>query len=309
MFSKKFEVGLSNTNVQDFENHKQYINSYFVGLSPLEECRLNYIYLYTLKEMMSKVNSQDCKLWVAYNTLIVPNKLIKRKIDLLMDLWTEYKFTGYIMADVLLASKVLNFGVPVTISTVNDVRDINDVSRLYQMGFKSIVLSYKTNRNFDFISECCTRYPDVTFTVVVNELCESNCPYRTSHFLRVNTGEASKFSCLVTDKLTNSIQWKLKVLQNTFIPPENLAILDQFPNLIFKLATRTLNMSNQVIIDYIDKYIGQKQYDSILEFFTHHMDITNCDAMKPRQETIKSWLNCKNQCYKCDICKQELRRG
>jgi len=305
MFSLKnrFKIGLANLPITPILKYKEYINSFFIGLPIFGNCRSNYIKLTQLDSLL-----QECieiPVWVTINQPAIPPSELQRITDLLVGIHDKYKFHGYIITDISLLWKLKDKNIPLQVSTVNDIRDLNDISRYHEMGFKDIVLSYKVNRNLTLIQKAVKTFPDIQFTVITNELCESNCPYRYEHFMITSTGQTIQYRCPIRNP-DSTLDRKLKILQNTIIPPENLCY---YPNsIIFKLPTRMETYTPDDIAKHISIYAGLEPYDNFWELVSHHIDITKKNKFSIDKSIYKNWLNCKNQCYECNICQNEINR-
>ena len=297
----RFEVGIADVNIQPLLQYKKYINSFFVGLPVIDNCRCNYILIDRMQSFLD--SCEDIPVWVTMNSPIVAYHDLNRTCDTMIGVYKSFKFHGYIVTNIAIANILKEHNIPVKISTVNDIRDLNDINRWREFGFKDIVLSYKINRNLDFVKEAVETFPDTQFTLITNELCESDCPFRTGHFISTSLNEKPIYVCSARHARNDRI-WKLKLLQNTFIPPENL--LDYPEKVIFKLPTRMINYPVSHLEKILRMYIGLDQSDDIMPFFEHHIRTQELEPLIVKKETKKVWLNCKNQCYKCKICESEL---
>jgi hypothetical protein len=300
---KRFKVGVANTDIDLIMTQKDLIHSFFIGLPITGNCRSNYIQMDILPEFLEKC--EDVPVWVTANMPFVYPKDLERTIDMLYSTWKTYKFHGYIACDIVLLQELKNRGIPVQVSTVADIRDLNDVHRYYEMGFDDLVLSYKANRNLDFINECVKYFPEVKFTLITNELCESNCPHRYAHFCMTSQNTHIKYHCPIRIP-KDTDERRLKLLQNTMIPPENLEYYPE--SIIFKLPTRMLNFSAQNLVKHLRTYAGIRPYKNIYKLVHHHINISKMGKFKVDKAIFEHWLNCKNQCYNCDICASEIRR-
>lgn len=300
---KKFEIGLRTINVKPILEYKKYIDSFFIGLPFFSNCRSNYILLDYLEKLIS--DCSDTPIWVTLNQPYISKKDIIQTADTAIGLYKTFKFHGFIVADLVMAQIFKNSGIPVQISTVTDIRDLNDIARYQEMEFNRIVLSYKVNRNLDLIEDACKQFPNMKFILIADELCESNCPYRLEHFCATCNSEYPAYECPIRNP-ENSFEWCLRTLQNTCIPPENL---EHYPkNIIFKLPTRMPNFGEQDIIELLQYYIGEKPYKNYMELFKHHLNISQTQNLEIDRKVFEKWLVCKNQCYKCKICENELNR-
>ncbi len=305
MFSLKnrFEIGLANLPITPILKYQEYINSFFIGLPVSGNCRFNYIKLTYLDSLL-----QECDgipVWVTINSPAILPGETERMLDLLIGIHDKYKFHGYIVSDIVLLSELKNRNIPVQVSTVNDIRDLNDVSRYHEMGFKNIVLSYKVNRNLEFIQKAVKTFPDIQFTLITNELCESDCPHRCAHFMITSMNQLINYECPIRNP-DNTLDRKQKILQNTVIPPENLQYYPE--NIIFKLPTRMRKFTTEDIAKHLSIYAGLEPYDNYWELVSHHVSIKKYDAFLVDKQIYKYWLNCKNQCYECKVCENEINR-
>lgn len=300
---KRLVIGVATTDIKPILEYKRYINSFFVGIPIIGNCRGNYILIDFFEKFIS--DCEDIPVWVTANLPVVPPHQIELVLDTLIGYHRKFKFHGYIASNIILLRYLKEAGIPVKVSTVADIRDLNDVNRYYSAGFNNIVLSYKMNRNLDFVNEAVKKFTNIQFTLITNELCESDCPYRAAHFITTSQNLQPGYVCPIrTPK--NTYEWRLKVLQNTFIPPENLKYYPE--NILFKLPTRMRGYSSNQIIEAIKLYTSEKEYENLLQFFDHHLDISKLTPLKVNKDTYKKWLNCKNQCYECNICSNELER-
>jgi hypothetical protein len=55
-------------------------------------------------------------------------------------------------------------------------------------------------------------------------------------------------------------------------------------------------------------YIGLDKYEDILPFFNHHISLDGLDPLPVNKMIFNYWKNCKNQCYSCKICENEVQR-
>lgn len=305
MFSLKnrFEIGVSNLPITPILKYKEYINSFFIGLPVSGNCRANYIKLTYLDSLLQECD--NIPVWVTINSPVILPGEVEKTIDLLTGIHEKYKFHGYIVSDIVLLLELKNRNIPVQVSTVSDVRDLNDVARYHKMGFKQIVLSYKVNRNLSFIDKAVRIFPDVQFTLITNELCESDCPHRWAHFMITSLNQQLCYNCPVRNP-DKTYERKLKILQNTLIPPENLKYYPE--NIIFKLPTRMITYTANDIAKHISIYAGLEPYDNYWELVSHHIDITRYDKFPINKDIYQNWIDCKNQCYECGVCQAEVDR-
>jgi collagenase-like PrtC family protease len=302
---KRFKIGLCDVNIGPLiEKYNDYIDSFFVGAPIVDNCRGNYI----LVDKFSKL-IQDCKdipVWVTANAPVINSDKLNTTLDLLIGYWLNFKFHGYITSHITVLKELSKMKIPVQVSTTCDIRDLNDVSRYREMGFKDIVLSYKVNRNLKWIEEAVKEFPDVQFCIILDELCESNCPHRYAHFVSTSLFDQQPgYECPIRYP-QDTFEWKLRFLQNTLVPPENLL---HYPESIkFKLPTRMIGYNIQNIMDLLSLYICEKQCTNLFELINHHAKIDGLKPLMVDKELFKSWLTCGNQCYKCNLCENELKK-
>lgn len=304
MFHKRFKVGVANTqNLESLVAQKDLIESFYIGLPITGNCRSNYILLSELNSFLERC--EDIPVWVTANAPVIPPQELNRLIDVMYGTWKQYKFHGYIVSNIVLLKELSARGIPVQVSTVCDIRDLNDVYRYVDMGFNDLVLSYKVNRNMDFINDCVKYFPNTKFSLITNELCESNCPHRYAHFAITSMNMTIKYQCPIR-KAEDSSKRRTKLLQNTLIPPENLQYYPE--KITFKLPTRMRRFAISDIVKHLKTYAGLREYSNFYKLVGHHIDITKLPKFKIDKEIFKSWLNCKNQCFKCNICEKEVMR-
>ena len=297
---KRFEIGICDINIEPLLEYKEFIESFFMGISIFSEVRSMYMLLDYVGDLLDKC--QDVPVWVTVNSPNTDDRIFEKTFRNMISFQSMFPIKGYIVSNVALARIMQSYKIPVRISTVNDVRSIREISWYQENGFKEIVLSYKVNRNLDFIKDAVKTFPDIRFTLVANEMCQSQCPFRTLHFLGASRAHEQVYQCEINNTI-GSPSWYLRVLQNSLIPPEN--IQDYPESIIFKLATRRIsdNIFNvQSIVRLLKIYAGLEAYDNIFELMSHHVDINKVRKFKPPKSTIKYWENCKHQCHKCKMC-------
>jgi len=299
LLKNRFEIGLADVNVKPLIlKYKDYINSFFIGIPTLNNCRANYILIDRLKQLIT--DCEDIPIWVTLNSPVVEEHNINLIADIAIGSWNEYKFYGFTVTNYTLAVILKQHGIPVKISTVNDIRDLNDIDRYVKSGFKKIVLSYKVNRNMDFINDAVSNFPTVQFSIIPNEICDTNCPYRMGHFISTSLNQKPTYLCPARQP-SNRNSWRSSLVRNSFVPPANLK---HYPHSVnFKLPTRMINYQVNDIIELMDLYTNEEdKIENILPFFKHHIDISKLKPIYINPSLKKQWLNCKNECYRCYEC-------
>ena len=127
---KKFDIGLVNVNIEPLLEYKKYINSFFVGVPFISNCRSNYIYTDRLKEFIKRC--EDIPVWVTMNSPIVQTHEFSILCDTAIGAYKEFGFHGYTVTNISLLSVLRDHGIPVKVSTVNDIRDLNKIPILYK---------------------------------------------------------------------------------------------------------------------------------------------------------------------------------
>lgn len=297
-YTKRFEIGLADTNVKPLvSTYKSFINSFFIGIPMLNNCRSNYILIDYIKKLVD--DCEDIPIWVTLNSPIVEEHNLNLIADMAIGAWKEFKFHGFTVTNYSLLCILKNHGIPVKVSTVNDIRDLNDINKYVSEGFDKIVLSYKVNRNLDFVKDAVKHFPTTQFSLITNEICDVNCPHRMGHFISTSLNQKPTYICNARQP-DNSIEWRSNLLKSSFIPPINL---EHYPeSIIFKMPTRMVNYKVTDIITLLNLYIGNYTSKNILLFFMHHININGLKPLNINNKLSSKWLNCKNECFNCNLC-------
>jgi len=303
VLTKRFKIGVSDVRIKPLMEYKEYIESFYVGSPVTGNCRSNYVLIDFFEQFIK--DCEEIPVWVTANDPILNDFESTRAIDSLIGYWKQFKFHGYIASNIVVLTELKNHGIPVQVSTVMDIRDLNDIDRMVKMGFNDIVLSYKINRNMDFIKKAINCFPNTKFTLITNELCESNCPHRFAHFVTTCKGQNVAYQCPIRYP-QDTAEWNTTFLQNTLIPPENLK--DYSDKIIFKLPTRIKPFGIPDIIKHLRIYTGLDSYDNMYELVAHHFRINDMPPLHIDKSIFKNWLNCKNQCYECNVCRNEITK-
>lgn len=304
-----FELGISFSDLSKFSEYSENISSFSIGCSVVSNRRGTFFPLEEVIKMKERYPSFS--FWVVANDVCITQENTLSVVSTLVSIYKLVKISGYIVKDAALAFLLMDNGVPVKMSILNDIQTEQQISFLVNKGIQHIYLSPKLNRDIEKIYTICNKFSNTTFYLLVNELCEYGCPYPLYHY-RVESPETTvhKYHCDLYDMETvGSIKWNERVLRSTFIPPENISFYPK--NIIFKLSTRqypTDFFTPNHVLSLFKRYLRKEEYSDVLDLFSLNIPELKKAPIEIEKTLFNKWKSCKNICSECNSCRQYLER-
>lgn len=211
--------------------------------------------------------------------------------------------------------ELINYHFPhieVKMSTMLDIRDIQHINLINQMGPKvaCITLSRFINRNFELLKNMVDIAP-FELELLANSLCLHNCPYQMYHSdlvcwqARKKRGWEEPFAdyrAVACDRIRFTD--KSQVIKSPWIRPEDLNEYEQIGISSIKIAGRTF--PTEWIINIVEAYArgsySGNMWDLILPFQDIYVDNRKLNNFLKHFKNNRP--SCDSNCGKCRYCEK-----
>jgi len=210
-----------------------------------------------------------------------------------------------------------NSNVKIKISTIVDVKTVQSIKLLEQLGPKvnSITLSFNINREFEILKKI-SESANFQLELLANIPCLLNCPFQHYHYDLVGNSARLGNKCLVPFEDYRPLACDIPRLTNLgeiaripWIRPEDIPVYDNFGISSIKLAGRTWPTPTiiRLILAYSRGYYDGNLWDLIAPWMPIHVENKHLDGFV--DFFVNKNFYCSSNCGTCSFCEEIAERS
>lgn len=265
--------------------------------------------LLELKYILKNAAQYNVEISIAFNALCFNGKQyesdFKKKFDKLMKNLGEIKIKKIILSDPFLIEHVLkNYKFHITVSSISLIDSV-EKARLYEeMGVHRLILPMDSARNIKLVKDI-RKSVRCELEIMANLGCLYTCPNHSFHSQYHSHSSRNEVRNLISDddpykvfctELMKKEPWR--IINSSFIRPEDLEIFDEIGIDYVKLAGRELGV--EWIIRAVKAYVKRSYTGNLLEILSTTDRISSnvqIDNKRISREFIKKVTGCSKRCY------------
>lgn len=207
----------------------------------------------------------------------------------------------------------------VRISLIAGVNSIPKARYFRELGADSMTVDYMKNRDVAFLRALVQRVPG-SYTLLVNDQCLFQCPYRSYHYNACGHGSQSwdrQSNFYLDYSMVRCTVDKLKrperLIMMPWIRPEDLAFYEELGFDTFKISGR--HMPTDGIVRAVNAYVERRFDGNLLTILNPFVNADDSRYPHVDNRALDGFLSemgfrdCENECDACDYCASVARRA